>query len=129
MGEPGTSETQHVILLVQSNPSLASLISNVLSKEGHSVLVANTAQDALALSREIAGISLVITDVVLPDACGVDLAHRVTQLHSGAKILYLSSIAEPALRQQGIEDRARVLVKPLALSDLVSLANELLRTN
>jgi two-component system cell cycle sensor histidine kinase/response regulator CckA len=129
MGEPGSKEVQHVILLVEPNRSLCSLIASVLTKEGYSVLPANTSEEALELSREIAGIDLIITDVFLPGASGIELAARLAQLNPQANILYLSSIAEPALRQQGIGDRASVLVKPLALSDLVSRVDELLRTS
>jgi hypothetical protein len=124
MGEPKNS--RHVVLLVEPNRSLGSLLANVLTREGYSVLSATTSDEALELCSEVAGIDLLITDVFLPGVSGVDLAARVTERNPGAKILFLSSISEQALRQQGIGDRASVLIKPLAISDLVSRVHELL---
>jgi DNA-binding response OmpR family regulator len=126
MGEPKNS--RHVVLLVEPNRSLSSLLSNVLTREGYSILTANTSEEALELCAEVAGIDLLITDVFLPGASGIDLAKKVSERNPDAKILFLSSVAETALRQQGISDRATVLIKPLAISDLVSRVHELLRT-
>ena len=126
MGEPGNS--QHIVLLVESNPSLLSLLSNVLGREGYLVLAARNSENALKLCAEVAGIDLLVTDIFLPGASGIDLARRFAQLNPNAKILYLSSIAEEALRLQGIGNEASVLVKPIAISDLVARIHELLRS-
>lgn len=124
MGEPKNS--RNVILLVESNRSLSSLISNVLHREGYSVLAANTHQETLDLCAEVAGIDLLVTDIFLPGSSGIELAVQVVQRNPGARVLYLSSISEAALRQQGISDQASVLIKPIAISDLVARVNELL---
>ena len=124
MGEPKNSRL--IILLVESNRSLSSLISNVLNREGYSVLTANSYQEALDLCVEVTGIDLLVTDIFLPGSSGVDLATQVVQRNPRVKVLYLSSITEAALRQQGISEQASVLVKPLAISDLVSRVHELL---
>jgi len=126
MGELRRHEALPVVLIVESNRSLASLISSVLGREGYSVVVANAAEEAIEICAELANIDLLITDVFLPGASGIDLANQVSQHHPESKILFLSSITEEALRKHGIKDGADVLPKPIALSDLIVHVNQLM---
>jgi DNA-binding response OmpR family regulator len=128
MDEPAPKDSRPVVLAVEPDASLSSLISSALSREGHSVLVAATAQEAIALSMKSARIDLLVTEVHLPGASGIDLANCIAGIHAGVRVLYLSTLAEEALRRQGIRDSAGVLAKPVALSDLITEVNQILGT-
>ncbi len=126
MGDTSRRVPPPVILLVETNLSLASLISNWLTKEGYSVVSATIDDEALKLCKEIGKIDLLITDIFLFGASGIELAALVEVLHPGIKTLYLSSIDENVLRMQGVPKSASILEKPLAFSDLISKVNEML---
>lgn len=115
-----------VILLVEPNLSLNSLISTWLTKQGYRVVSANTDDEAVKVCKETARIDLLITDVFLFGASGLELSALVAVLHPSIKTLYLSSMDENVLRMQGVPKSASVLEKPLAVSDLISKVAELL---
>lgn len=114
-----------VILLVEPNASLGSVISGVLKREGFAVLTATSPAEALGLCDEVADIGLLITDAALPGSSGVALARLVAERVPAIRILLLSSIPEESLRDAGI-GAARVLRKPIALQGLISEARGLL---
>jgi two-component system NtrC family sensor kinase len=116
----------HVILVVEPNRTLASLVSSVLGKEGYTIVTAGTSEEALELCESVSDISLLISDVRLPDGSGIDLGNRISRSQPKMKLLFISSISEEKLRDQGIPDEAHVLEKPIALSDLISRVNQLL---
>jgi CheY-like chemotaxis protein len=62
MDEQSAKSTPHVILLVEPNRSIASLVSSLLSRQGYEILAANTCEEAVELCSGIAGIDLIITD-------------------------------------------------------------------
>lgn len=126
MGDTSRRVPPPVILLVEPNLSLASLISSWLTKEGYSVVSATIDDEALKLCKEIIKIDLLITDVFLFGASGIELAALVAVLHPTIKTLYLSSIDENVLRMQGVPKSASILEKPVAFSDLLAKVNEML---
>lgn len=115
-----------VILLVEPNLNLSSIVASALSRERYEVLSATGAEHALEISRNRAEIALLITDVFLFGASGLELADKVRDRHGSAKLLLVSSMSEGALLLKGVPEGARVLEKPLALSDLVAAVKELL---
>lgn len=117
----------HVILMVEPNRTLASLVSSVLTKEGYSVVTAGSSKEALDLCQNVSDIMLLITEVRLPDGSGVTVAGRISQLEPKMRFLFISSIPKEKLRDQGIPEKAHVLGKPIALSDLVSHVHQLLQ--
>lgn len=119
-------DSHPVVLLVEPNLSLNSLIIGLLTRERYGVLSATAAEQAMGICREIGKIDLLITDVSLFGANGIELANQVRRLHPTIKVLILSSVSEEALRRQGQFDGASVLEKPLALTDLLAKVDELI---
>ncbi len=101
---PGRRET---ILLVEDDESVRDLIHHVLTRNGYVILEAHRAGDALILCEQHEGvIDLLLTDIILPQINGRDLAERLRNLRPNMKVLYMSgysdkTIFNPAFLEQG----------------------------
>jgi two-component system cell cycle sensor histidine kinase/response regulator CckA len=92
------------VLVVDDQDDVRDLLCEVLRKNGYSVLSASNGREALRLVREHAEpIDLIITDMVMPQMGGRELAEALRELQSHTKILYMSGYAERA------EDLAELL--------------------
>ncbi|MEI6705472.1 MAG: ATP-binding protein, partial [Deltaproteobacteria bacterium] len=79
------------ILLVEDEPSILTMTTMILTKQGYIVLVASSPAEAIRLDGEQSGeIDLLITDVVMPEMNGKDLANHLMSLHPNLKCLYMS---------------------------------------
>jgi CheY-like chemotaxis protein len=79
------------ILVVEDEPAVRDVIGTVLRLEGHTVLEAATAAEALALCPQHQGvIHLALVDVNLPDGCGDQLAGQLARALPGLKVLLTS---------------------------------------
>jgi len=77
----------------------------VLERAGYRVLVAAGGAEALALAERNDGpIHLLLTDVVMPEMTGRELARRLTSLRPGLRVLYMSGYADEAVAQHGVLD-------------------------
>jgi two-component system cell cycle sensor histidine kinase/response regulator CckA len=74
-----------------------------------------------------AHIDLLITDVVMPDASGVELARRLRDQRPTVPVLFISGYGGEELNQRGIQmERAELLVKPFRHEELVTLVRRML---
>jgi nitrogen-specific signal transduction histidine kinase/ActR/RegA family two-component response regulator len=121
----GSGET---VLLVEDEVSLLALTKRILEGLGYAVLDAATPGQALALAREHAGrIDLVLTDVVMPEMNGRDLAGRLQVLHPDLKVLYMSGYTADVIAHRGIlETGVQFLQKPFAKRELAIKVREAL---
>jgi two-component system cell cycle sensor histidine kinase/response regulator CckA len=72
---------------------------------GYQVLEAANGAAAISISeRCVETIHLLISDMVMPGMCGRDLVSRLTQLHPGMKVLYMSGYTEDAIVQHVVLD-------------------------
>ena len=118
---PGGGET---ILLIEDEPLVRDLVTDVLHYHRYKVLTASDGEEALAIAREHPSeIHLTLTDVVLPSMSGKEAATRLTQARPGLKVLYMSGYAEAQIVHEGIVDEnVAFLAKPFtpaALSEKV----------
>src|SRR2546430_3325642 len=81
------------------------LAQKVLERACFRVVVAVGGADSLALAERHAGpIHLLLTDVVMPEMNGRELARRLTALRPGVRVLYMSGYADEAVAQHGVLD-------------------------
>ena len=119
----GGSET---ILLVEDEVMLRTLIRQQLERRGYAVLEAGTAADALALAAtHERPIELLLTDVVMPDLSGFEVAERVEAKRPETRVLYMTGYSERALddRAGGVED---ILPKPFTIDELARRVRDVL---
>jgi two-component system, cell cycle sensor histidine kinase and response regulator CckA len=102
---PPVTRGTETVLLVEDEDAVRVLASRVLVEQGYAVHEARNGREALAvLERPDHGIHLVLTDVVMPDMGGVELADRVAAAHPNVRIVYMSGYSEgdklhPGVRQ------------------------------
>jgi two-component system, cell cycle sensor histidine kinase and response regulator CckA len=122
---PGGSET---ILLVEDEDSVRIMISKILRNRGYKVLEAPQGNEALQICEQYAGpIHLMVTDVVMPQMSGRDLAECLKPLRREMKVLYMSGYPDNAIVQHGmLEKGTAFLQKPFSLNELERKVREIL---
>jgi two-component system, cell cycle sensor histidine kinase and response regulator CckA len=123
---PKGSET---VLLVEDEPSVRDLANRLLRKQGYRVLEAPNGGEALRIVRENNGekIHLLLTDVVLPQMGGKELADKLKILRPDIKVLYTSGYTDYAIVHHGVLDSGtHFLQKPFSLKTLSHKVREAL---
>jgi PAS domain S-box-containing protein len=102
------------ILLVEDEPLILKIGSRVLESLGYTVLTASTPGEAVRLAREHAGeIHLLVTDVIMPEMNGRDLAKNLLSLYPGLKRLFMSGYTADVIAHHGVlEEGIHFLQKP-----------------
>jgi signal transduction histidine kinase/CheY-like chemotaxis protein len=116
------------LLLVEDEDAVRNLMRNVLEQDGYSVLEADRPREALRICEEHDGpIDLLLTDVVMPQMTGRELARRVTATHRRIKTLFMSGYNAKALSTQGVLDSGVAFVeKPISPRKVAQKVRELL---
>jgi PAS domain S-box-containing protein len=112
----GSGET---VLLVEDDPSIRLLITEVLQELGYASLEAPDGDAALAVLRSAARLDLMITDVGLPGINGRQLADLGREYRPELKILFLTGYAEHATaRSEFLGPGMEMMTKPFAIAEL-----------
>ena len=91
------------ILLVEDEVSLRELARRILARNGYQVCVADNGADAVRRAGDPAQpIDLLLTDVIMPEMLGHEVAARVAALRPETPALFLSGYAQPILDAQGV---------------------------
>jgi len=116
------------VLVVEDEPAIQTVGKIMLEELGYRVLVANAPGEAIALVEEHAReISLIITDVVMPDMNGRDLAKRLLSLYPGMKILFMSGYTADVIAHRGVLDEGvNFIQKPFSMTVLANKVQEAL---
>jgi len=116
------------ILLVEDEPGVRALMQRTLEQSGYAVLKPTSVAEAVAIAAEPGRrIDMLLTDVVMPDLSGPDVAQRVVRLHPDVKVLYVSGFTNQiALDTGALSRRAAFLAKPFSPQALASKVRECL---
>jgi signal transduction histidine kinase/CheY-like chemotaxis protein len=118
---PAARETgSGTILLVEDEDAVRSLVETILTSDGYKVLVANSPEQATGICRAFPGtIDVLLTDVVMPDMSGPELAEKLLALRSGLRVVYMSGYAGEHLDEHGVNaEGASLLQKPFTAAAL-----------
>jgi two-component system cell cycle sensor histidine kinase/response regulator CckA len=126
----GASEGQETILVVEDQEKVLKLVREILEQRGYFVLHASRPLDAVAICRQHEGdINLLITDLVMPQMSGRQLAERVTAIRPAMRVLYMSGYSDNMMVSQGIlGSGAAFIQKPFQISALMQKIDEVLGT-
>jgi signal transduction histidine kinase len=83
------SSRGETLLVVEDEPAVLQLVVRMLRRNGYSVIAAPTGTQALALAAEH-DFDMLLTDVVMPEISGLELAERIRQLRPAASIMFMS---------------------------------------
>jgi PAS domain S-box-containing protein len=123
---PRGSET---VLLVEDEQEVRLLAHRLLSQQGYRVLEATNGEEALYVAHEQGGeeIHLLLTDVVMPQMGGKELADQLKILRPDIKVLYTSGYTDDAIVHHGVlEPGIHFLQKPFSLKTLSHKVREVL---
>jgi CheY-like chemotaxis protein len=100
------------ILLVEDEDAVRELVRDALRARGYTVLEAQDGNVALQICERHAGpIDLMVTDVVMPEMGGRELADRLTLVKPGLKILYMSGYTDKAVVHHGVLDPGTIFLQ------------------
>lgn len=118
------------ILVVEDEDQIREMVCQYLQQSGYSVLQAKNGKDALEIAQRYRGsIHLLLTDVVMPEISGHELAQELKRLRPRCRVLLTSGYPDPsALTDCALQQNAETLQKPYALNLLAKKLRELLDT-
>jgi PAS domain S-box-containing protein len=121
----GRGET---VLIVEDEISILKLARIILERQGYSVLTAVTPGEALTLAGGHTGdIHLLITDVVMPEMNGRDLAKNLAITYPGLRVLFMSGYTANVIAHRGILDEGvHFIQKPFSSRELGAKVREAL---
>jgi len=115
------------ILLAEDQPSIRSVLREFLESQGYQVLEAQNGGEALELAeRYTESIDVLVTDVIMPQIRGFELAKRVTELHPGICVILMSGYSEDVLLENRLLSQAHMTLiqKPFDPEDLAQKIRE-----
>jgi DNA-binding NtrC family response regulator len=116
------------ILIAEDEPMVMSILKAVLVRDGHRIVDASSAQEAIAKSDAYAGlIELLITDHLLRGTRGQDLAEHILRARPALKVLHISGHTRSTVFENGdITPGAKFLQKPFKAHEISDVIRELL---
>lgn len=110
----------HRILLAEDDDSMRRFLAGALEKAGYQVVAFANGAAALERLRE-EPFTLLLTDIVMPEMDGIELARHAAELDPDLKIMFITGFAAVTLNTNERPPKdAKVLSKPFHLKDLVS---------
>ncbi len=119
---------KETVLLVEDEPAILDVATQMLEMQGYRVLAAATPGEAIRLAEENAGeIHLLMTDVVMPEMNGRELAKKLLSLYPDLKRLFMSGYTADVIAHHGVLDEGVYFIqKPFTLKSLSSKVREVL---
>jgi len=115
------------ILLAEDDNDMRRFLVKALQNAGYSVTSFDNGASAYNRLRE-EPFELLLTDIVMPEMDGIELARRATELDPEIKVMFITGFAAVALNPDNSAPKdARILSKPFHLRDLVNEVERLLR--
>jgi len=118
------------ILVVDDEPAIRNLAHEILTQHGYSIIIAENASEALDIISNNSSINMVLSDVIMPEMDGFQLAKKILAQNPAMKIQLVSGYSQTDTDTVGIEDlKVNILNKPFsAMSLLQSVRNCLDKT-
>jgi PAS domain S-box-containing protein len=117
---------KETILICEDEATILKLAKMMLQRIGYNVLAANTPGEAVQLAEDYDGdIQVLMTDVIMPEMNGRDLARRIQQIYPNIKRLFMSGYTADVIAHHGIlEEGVHFLQKPFSMKELSARVRE-----
>jgi two-component system sensor histidine kinase EvgS len=121
----GCGET---ILIVEDDLSILNLARRILNELNYTVLTADKPERAVRLAEEHQGeIDLLVTDVIMPEMNGLELANSLRSLYPALKCVFMSGYTSDVIAHHGVLDQGvHFLQKPFSKKDLIKNIRKIL---
>ena len=117
------------VLIVEDEPLVRNMVVRILFEQGYRVLEASNGEEALRVVKSHVGenIHLLLTDLVMPQMGGKDLAEQLKTLRPNTKVLLTSGYSNNLVFQNGeLGGNVSFIQKPFMPADLVAKVQEVL---
>ena len=123
-------DKQYTILLVEDQEMVRDLVTEILEEEGFKVITAYNGLNALKVTKEYTGsIDLMLTDVIMPEMNGRELAKKIEVEKPELKIIFMSGYTGEEMRNRGVlEPETNFIQKPFSPDSLIEKIREVLNT-
>ena len=120
--------TGQVVLIVEDEPALREVARRILDRNGYHVLTAASGPEAIDLITSHPGrVDLLLTDVIMPQMMGREVAERICAHQTGVRVLYMSGYTQGLLGAQGVlEPGVNLIEKPFSEPALLTKLNSIL---
>lgn len=114
------------ILLAEDDESMRRFLAKALENAGHEVVSFGRGDEAFGcLQRDV--FDILLTDIVMPEMDGIELARRAAEVDPSLKIMFITGFAAVALSPDSDAPKdAKVISKPFHLRDLVDEVERLM---
>lgn len=125
-----TDLKQRVVLLVEDEAIVREITARVLESAGYKVLESSGPREALRVAgSDSETIDVLLTDVVLPDMNGIDLAERIRMVRPDLATVFMSGYADGQVLKKARLELARHIQKPFTVSFLLSQIADALKVS
>lgn len=107
------------ILLAEDDDSMREYLARALERTGYGVKAVESGIAALEMLQHET-FDLLLTDIVMPELDGIELAQRASALHPDMRVMFITGFAAVTLQNGAMPPEAKVLSKPFHLRDLVN---------
>ena len=122
------SERAKTLLVVDDDPAVRDLETQILRLQGYTVLEADSAAEAMRVAASTSAIHLLITDFAMPEVDGLELTRRFRAAYPSTPVLMVSG-SLPLLRERAETDLecVELLAKPFLFNELLQKVRTLLK--
>lgn len=113
-----TEPHQKRILLAEDEDAMRSYLGRALEKAGYEVVAVDRGTAAVPM-LESQHFDLLLSDIVMPEMDGIELAQRCNELSPKTKVMFITGFAAVTLKASREQPTAKVLSKPFHLRDIV----------
>ncbi|HXH16847.1 MAG TPA: response regulator [Sphingomonas sp.] len=107
------------ILLAEDDQVMREYLTRALERSGYAVTAVDRGTAAIPL-LETETFDLLLTDIVMPEMDGIELAQRAGEMCADLRVMFITGFAAVTLKAGRVMPHARVLSKPFHLRDLVA---------
>ncbi len=117
-----TAGGDETILLVEDESAILDIVKQMLEELGYTVFSASTPGEAILIAKKNPGvISLLLTDVVMPQMTGLDLLKELTSFYPEIKCLFMSGYLSNVIAHHGVlDDGVHFIQKPFSRKNLAA---------
>jgi PAS domain S-box-containing protein len=115
------------LLVAEDEEIVRTFMKKILERAGYRVIDADNGENAVSLFREHDGISLVLSDVVMPGKNGKEMLDEIRKIKPGIKAVFISGYAAEVMHDKGIlEEGIELIMKPFKKDDLLRKVRKIL---
>jgi two-component system, cell cycle response regulator CpdR len=116
------------ILLAEDDDAMRTYLVRALERSGYAVVAVDRGTAALPLIENGGGFDLLLTDIVMPEMDGIELAQKAAVIAPEMRVMFITGFSAVSLRAGQALPQAKVLSKPFHLRDLVMEVDRMFAT-